>query len=100
MGLGRCVGRRGGWKERVNERHRSGALCGKEVGKGGSRCERLHGKLDDGDRGDVKQLECVNNLQPPYEIVACQHATAVLDTWNNANQPSVAKPNPDLCKKK
>lgn len=91
MGLGRCVGRRGGWKERVNKRHESYALCGKklgrsweEVGNGdGSRCERLHGKLDDGDRRDVQQFECVNNLQPFYEIVGCQLGATVLNTWNN-----------------
>lgn len=34
MGLGRCVGRRGGWKERVNKRHESYALCGKKLGMG------------------------------------------------------------------
>lgn len=70
-----------------------------EVGKGGgSRCERLHGKLDDGDRRDVQQLERVNNLQPPYEIVACQHAMPVLDTWINAISHR-CQANPDLCKK-
>lgn len=73
MGLGRCVGRRGDWKERVNKRHRSGALCGKKLGKGvGSGCECLHGKLDDGDRRDVEQLECVDVLQPAYEVFGCQ----------------------------
>lgn len=56
MGLGRCAGRRGGWEERVNKRHRSGIFWeedGKQ-GRVGSGCERLHGKLDDGDGGDIE----------------------------------------------
>lgn len=93
MGLGRCVGRRGDWGEGVNKRHGSGTFCerkmesregGSEVGSG---CERLHGKLDDGDRRDIEQLERINILQPFYEVVGFQweevSVMPVLDTWSN-----------------
>lgn len=60
MGLGRCVGRRGDWEEGVNKRHGSGKIWEKKMeSRGGgsevsSGCERLHGKLDDGDGRDIE----------------------------------------------